>query len=497
MTGDTYSTVKERTTGLSPYGGMRNAFGASDSAKVPEPSVAATGIFLGGLILTGVGLHGETAAGVARFAAIGCGFSLGLSLVFEARKGMANLLRADLVAIFALYFLLFFEFLFPQPKFDELVPYAYAILPGIRVSMWAFAGIAIGRHFVSRGLRPWKIVAADVWPTGMLILFWISFVIGYFHMLLAVGFNPIAMIDAFLGPRFDVPWGRGQFGDAQALIYELGAMLCLVPPLAGVILGRRKSYSAIALLLVLFALLFTLFYGFCTGTRNIIGSYLITFLAAYIYAASASRRQIIMLTALVFGILFLATYYGIRFRNVGLRDYLQGVETSSESDEEMILYVDYNLYVVCNLVNIFPEQKDYIGWDAPLWLIARPIPRALWPGKPDGSAVSIENVFGVEGVTMACTFVGESYMAAGLFGVTLAALLVGMMAQWWTRKAFSAAPGFGILIYGSGFFAIVITMRSMYLLPVAILPTMAAAVLVHNLRRSPAASGPLLARPWQ
>jgi oligosaccharide repeat unit polymerase len=473
------------------------ALQASDRSGAPEPNVAATCILLVGLILTGFGLHGETAAGVARSAAIGCGFSLGLSLLFEARQGIANLLRADVVAMLALYFLLFFEFLFPQSKFDELVPYAHTILPGIRVCLWAFGGIAIGRHCVSHRLRTWKFVESELSPTGMLILFWVSFAIGYFYMLMSVGFNPITMINEFMGPRFEVPWGRGQFGDARALLYETGAMLYVVPPLAGVILGRRKSYSAIALFLVLLALLFTLFYGFCTGTRNIIGSYLITFLAAYIYASSASRRQIIFLTAVVFGILFLATYYGIRFRTVGLRDYWQDVETGSANDEEMTLYVDYDLYVVGSLVSIFPEQKDYIGWNAPLWLIARPIPRVLWPGKPDGSNVSVESVFEVEGVTVAATFVGESYMAAGLVGVTLASLLVGMMAQWWTRKAFSAKSGFGILIYGSGFFAIVITIRSMYLLPVAILPTLAAAVLGHILRGRSAVSGPLLARPPQ
>src|ERR1700676_4702911 len=96
--------------------------------EMPEPSIVATGVFLAGLVLTGVAVRGETAAGVARSAAIGCGLSLGLSLLFEARKGMANLLRADVVAMLALYFLLFFEFLFPQSKFDELVPYAHTIL---------------------------------------------------------------------------------------------------------------------------------------------------------------------------------------------------------------------------------------------------------------------------------------------------------------------------------------------------------------------------------
>src|SRR6266487_3433052 len=475
----------------------RAGLDSSDPEKVPQPSLTATCVLLAGLLLTSVALYGNTASAVARSAAIGCGLSLGLSLFFEARKGTANLLRADVVAMFALYFLLFFEFLFPQRRFDDLVPYPQAIIPALRLSLWTFAGIAIGRHCISRHLTRWKFAGVDLSPGAMLTLFWISFAIGYFDMLMSVGFNPITMVNEFMGPRFEAPWGRGKFGDFRALFYELGAMLYLVPPLAGVILGRRKLYSALSLLLVLLALIFTLLYGFSPGTRNIIASYLITFLAAYIYASSASRRQIIAITAVVFGILFVSTYYEIRFRAVGLRDYLQGADTGSPDEEEMTLYVDYDLYVVACLVSVFPAQQDYIRWQAPLWLVARPIPRALWPRKPDGSAVSVENVFQVEGVTVAATFVGESYMAAGLFGVLLASLLIGMMAQWWTRKAFSAKSAFGILIYGSGFFAVVITIRSIYWLPVAILPTLAAVVVGYFLRGSSDSARTLLTQRAQ
>jgi len=181
------------------------------------------------------------------------------------------------VAMFALYFLLFFEFLFPQAKFDQLVPYADAIVPGVQMSLLAFAGIAMGRHLVSPRLSKWSFVNAQLSSRGILILFWISVAIGYFHMLLAVNFSPIAMIDEFMWPRFSQDWAREQFGDWKALLTELGAMIYLVPPLAGVILSRRKSYSAISLLFVLAVFLLTLFYGFTTGTRNIIASYLITF----------------------------------------------------------------------------------------------------------------------------------------------------------------------------------------------------------------------------
>jgi hypothetical protein len=124
-------------------------------------------------------------------------------------------------------------------------------------------------------------------------------------------------------------------------------------------------------------------------------------------------------------------------------------------------------------------------------MVARIIPRALCRNLM-GAVES--KMFASEGVTIAATFVGESYMAAGLFGVILAAFLVGLLARWWTRKAFSAESAFGILIYGSGFFAVVITMRSMYWLPVAVLPTLAAAILGHSLLRTQAVRGPLLPR---
>jgi hypothetical protein len=56
-------------------------------------------------------------------------------------------------------------------------------------------------------------------------------------------------------------------------------------------------------------------------------------------------------------------------------------------------------------------------------------------------------------------------------------LLLGWLATFWTRKAFSIRSDFGILLYGSGFFAVAITMRSLYMLPVAALPVVAVAVL--------------------
>jgi hypothetical protein len=74
-------------------------------------------------------------------------------------------------------------------------------------------------------------------------------------------------------------------------------------------------------------------------------------------------------------------------------------------------------------------------------------------------------------------------MVAGFAGVIFTAFAIGMLARWWTKKVFSKHSDLGIMIYGTGFFAIAITMRSIYMLPVAILPTIFAAIVGYWLTR--------------
>ncbi len=456
--------------------------GLGSKKGVRAPELVATGVFLLGLGLTYTSLTGDTPSALARYAAVGTGISLALSMLIELKQRWENLLRADIVGLFALYFLIFFEFLFPQPYFDTMVGAPQKIERGIDVCLCAFAALSIGRHCVSQRVRPWRFVDMEMPVSILLLLFWISVALGYFHMLLAVNFNPIAMVSHFLDPRFAVPWGRPQFGDARALLYELGATLYLVPPLAGLILGRGRLGPGPGAILVVLALLLTLFYGFTNGTRNIIFAYVVTFMVSYFYASSASKWKIIILSAIGAAILGLSTYYGVRFRDIGLRNYLKGFR-EDRSDVEAGLHVDYNLYVVSELMTIFPAYADYIGWDGPIWFVTRPVPRVLWPGKPTGENVAAEDVVESGGATLSCTFIGESYMVAGLAAVIVTALTIGMLARWWTKKVFSSRSDLGIVIYGSGFFAVAITMRSVYQLPVAILPTIFLATTSYWLTR--------------
>jgi hypothetical protein len=93
-------------------------------------------------------------------------------------------------------------------------------------------------------------------------------------------------------PRFSQSWSRGRYGDASALLVELGALIYLIPPIAGLVYARSKNYNLGQKVIVTLVLLFTLYYGFASGTRNIIATYVITFLVAYFLNKSSSYGKL-------------------------------------------------------------------------------------------------------------------------------------------------------------------------------------------------------------
>ena len=330
------------------------------------------------------------------------------------------------------------------------------------------------------------------------MIFWACVSVGYLHMVIAVNFDIPLMIEYFMEPRFSQPWQRGKLGDWKALLVELGLFIYLIPPLAGIILGRRQRHARTQLALVIAALLFTFFYGFSSGTRNIFASYLVTFLIGYAFALPGGRRkELIVLSAACAALMLVATVLMLNFRSVGFRNYFSGNFEQVETREET-LFVDYNLYAIARLMEVFPKHNHYLGMEVPYLALVRPIPRALWPGKPEGLSKSIEDALGVEGLTIATSFVGEAYMAGGWAAVFVVGIFFGGLTGWWSHLASPRNSELGILIYASGFFAAVISMRSVFVFTTALLPTTAALIIGYFLvGKLGAQAKRLLVRPLQ
>ena len=444
----------------------------------PLPDFNGTLVALVGFAITALAAQSETPSTLARIASIGSLLSIGASIGFDLRLGgLRNLIRADLMAILAFYFLTLFEFLFPQPNFDMLIDQR-ATHEAVMCVLLGFAGLFVGRHLIHPKSQPFTYTLTREIPQAwIVVIFWVCTLIGYAHMLIAVNFNVILMVEWFLDPRFTQPWQRGRLGDWKALLVELGLFIYLIPPLGGIMLARRQRYGPVALTLMFCVLGLTFFYGFSSGTRNIFAAYLVTFLIAYAFALPfAQRKELITICSVSAALMIAVSFFMLEFRSVGLRSYLNG-EYQREASEERTFFVDYNLYAIARLVGVFPHRMEYLGWEIPYQALIRPIPRAIWPGKPEGLSSSIEDALGVEGLTISASFAGEAYMCGGMITVAIIALCFGAITGWWSYLASPKNSELGILIYASGFFATVISMRSLFVFTTALLPTVAALVI--------------------
>ncbi|NJN58298.1 MAG: hypothetical protein HC879_12770 [Leptolyngbyaceae cyanobacterium SL_5_9] len=250
-------------------------------------------------------------------------------------------------------------------------------------------------------------------------------------------------------------------------------MRYIIPPLAGVMWNRRRSYAVWQLLVAgaIFALI--LFHGFSGGTRNIFIAYIATFLMGYLLTLPRIKFWgiviPILLAVLISGY---GSYHMLEFRTMGLRKYIETQAYNSESRRDT-LAVDYNLSSMGPLVEALPANHPFLGMEIVTWSLVRPIPRVFFPGKPEGLSVSIEEIVGAEGWTVATTYLGEGYMMAGWFGVIGVSLFFGALAAWWNRMAMREQSDYALVVYALGFFAAGITMRSMFWLTTAILPVIA------------------------
>jgi hypothetical protein len=197
---------------------------------------------LAGLGATALFLQGRTPEDVARFAAWGVLGSLAVSVAMDLRRGVHNVVRADLMALMSLYFLTLTEFLVPQGQFNNLAGMD-STRTAVLACILAYAGMVAGRHLVppTRKHRFQALFQQPVPSSVLFMIFWACVIIGYLNMLIAVKFNFAELIDYFMQPRFAQPWQRGRLGDWKAMLYEMSMILYLVPPLGPGLPGDAGS----------------------------------------------------------------------------------------------------------------------------------------------------------------------------------------------------------------------------------------------------------------
>lgn len=431
-------------------------------------------VMLLGLAVTYLFLPTGSAVSVFHTAAIGAAFAIGLGFLVEA-KNVRSLIRTDVLMILGLFGLTLIEFFFPQEALRGMLT-ASSATRGVEALFLGFAGIIVGRHFVSSPRAPSIMMPTVDWNAKTLFrIYLVAFFAGFIHMLWSVGFDPIELVTQMLRPRFSQPWSRGALGGALDMLAVLANLLLyLVPAIAGAALAQPARFTPFQKTIFVLGLLFTLFSGFASGTRNVFCLYVIIFVIAYVLRRpNITWKRVTLLSAMAAALLYLAAYYMLQFRTVGLENYIEHGHAAGAGYRKETLFIDNNLPVISRLTDLFPDRYNYVGMEFAIFALLRPVPRALWPSKPEKLSLSTEDALGLEGLTISSTFVGEAYMMGGLIAVAIVGLILGGLAGWWNRFGLQLNSNVAIVLYASGFFAAVISMRSLLFATTAMLPTIA------------------------
>lgn len=428
----------------------------------------ATVVLVCGLLITAITMPFGKAKETFTYAADGAALALFGSLALEIRGGIRAMLRTDIVMLLTLFGLTFVEFLVPQREVFELTVSAQGAYDATIAVILGFVGIAIGRHFFAQRAKPSRGDISELSPKAMFRLFLLAFCFGYAHIFLAVHFDVFEAIRQMALPRFSQSWQRGRLGGLADLLVEVGTLIYLIPPLAGCIYAQAERYNFLQKAIVAILFLFTLYFGFAGGTRNVFGTYMITFCGAYLaLQPKITLKKLLTFVGPFAALTLVAMYFMLEFRTQGLSNY------SFEEQKFDGVFVDSNLDVISKLTEVFPQVYSYLGLEIPYIALIRPIPRAIWPGKPEGLSVSIEDALAADGLTLACTFVGETYVAGGMLGVLIAGLFFGGAASRWNRMGSDLSSNYKLILYVSGFFAAALSMRSLLSAAPTVLPTLA------------------------
>src|SRR5262249_29788456 len=201
-----------------------------------------------------------------------------------------------------------------------------------------------------RSMIPPVLSQRNVPPGSVFALFLVAAFVGYLHILLAVNFDLFEMLRQMELPRFWQSWGRGRYGDVYSLLYELGMLIYLIPPIAGIVYARAKEFKASYKVIVTAVLVLTLYYGFASGTRNIFGTYVLTFVAAYFMTKPGiTRGRVLVQGSLIVIFLVIAMILMLEFRKVGFKEF----EFSKSSYDR--IFVDQNLVIISRLTELFPS----------------------------------------------------------------------------------------------------------------------------------------------
>jgi hypothetical protein len=345
------------------------------------------------------------------------------------------------------------------------------------------AGLSIGGAIRVGGLPVGirRIVRVELSDRQVLALATFCFVVGIFYFVFMADFSPSLIMEALLDKgRFAAPWARGSLGDWHSFIEQFTYFGYLLPPFAAVMYMRSRSLLSLKTIYCLLLSTCFLVFPAQSGGRTNIGA---TLGSALLVAVLLSRRSlrtihvVMMLAALV--AVQVAMNVILQNRGSGYGDLRVNELTFST------IRVDDNFNRLAQTADFVPEYFPYSGLQFVVFSVVRPIPRALWPGKPVYQGFTVQEALGDEETSLTNSVIGEAYSGYGFSLVLVMGMFFGALARWWEQTLEDPLTSGGVMLYALGGMALFGALRgfvNIVLLSYPILSLWAASVYFRYLR---------------
>ena len=443
---------------------------------------------LAGLLFALMALPADTVPrGAVKWPALILAIGIAVVPVLSAISRPKSIFRAEHIVVLSPIFWLLLDLI--QSRYD---------LPGldfydIRIAFTAIACM-VGAVWISALRGPWgvpgflKNAASLQLSDGVLFgTALIAFILAFLRFAIPSGFDLGLMVSSLGGGRWSAPWSRGDLGGADAFLDHFSYFGYILPALT-VVLAQRIGWTNVRTITIGCCALIIAIFLSQGGGRRIIG---VMFGSAGIlwFLGRPKIRLAAVLGLAIAGVGLLTLLETmLDYRNVGFSALLDPGAYADElpvaDGDEVLLRVDDNFLRLAQTTAIFPESHEHTTWHYALWVVARPIPRLFWPGKPLDPGFNLPEFLGKEGVSLSSSVIGELYMAGGFIGVFLGGWLYGRLAGALSRLLTEQGTASALVIYSIGLLALFAGMRSMIELVLMSYGILAWAALL-TLRRDP------------
>jgi len=282
-------------------------------------------------------------------------------------------------------------------------------------------------------------------------------IITLFRFALPCNFDVFLMFESLLGNRWAAPWARGATGGWDAFIEHLQYFGYLLPSMTVLLAHRMKgwtNYQVITSLILSLTVELFLMQG---GGRRILGVTVGSAAICWVLLKGEKVRLVtLVVPATVAVILLIVMQTILQYRGVGYGKILE----QEEVERARHLHVDDNFFRMAQITDIIPDHHPHTYEKPFVWAAIRPIPRALWPGKPLDSGFDLPGQVGVVGTSLTCSVLGEFYMSFGWPMVLLGGWMFGRLAGMCDQLLVDRSTSSGVLMFAISAMAIFAGLRS-------------------------------------